>query len=171
MNADYFRRMIDYTYWAHHQVWGCIAELTDEQFTRPCDYSIGSLHQQAVHTLDAEWLWLHRVQNQPRPAVLTPEDFPTRAEVRTQWDEVEAGWRDFIATLTDDQLGETIEYISINGNTRRVQPRWEGLAQIVNHATDHRAQMLALIHQVGGRTLAQDFIFYSWANPSSGTDG
>lgn len=58
MNATYFRRMIDYTYWAHRQVWGCVLELTDEQFARASDYSIGSVHQQVVRTMGAEWLWL-----------------------------------------------------------------------------------------------------------------
>ncbi len=34
--------------------------------------------------------------------------------------------------------------------------------QVINHGTDHWAQTLALIHQVGGQTLEQDFIFYAW---------
>jgi uncharacterized damage-inducible protein DinB len=167
MNAAYFRRMIDYTYWAHHKVWDCIVELNDEQFTRPCNYSIGSLHQQVVHTMGAEWLWLQRVRGVSPDAFLRPEDFPTRADVRARWDEVEAGWRAFVAALADDQLEQSIEYTSINGNVRRSQVLWEGLAQIINHATDHRAQILALIHQLGGRTVAQDFVFYTREHPSS----
>jgi uncharacterized damage-inducible protein DinB len=167
MNAAYFRRMIDYTYWAHRQVWGCISELNDEQFTRACDYSIGSLHEQAVHTMGAEWLWLQRVRGEQTDPFLKPEDYPTRESVRNQWDEIEGGWRAFVNNLSDEQLAQTIEYTSINGLVKRSQPLWEGLAQIINHATDHRSQMLALIHQVGGKTVAQDFVFYSWEQPQS----
>ena len=167
MNAAYFRRMIDYSYWAHRQVWGCIIKLTDEQFTRPSDYSIGSIHQQVVHTMDSEWLWLRRVRGEQPDPVITTDAYPTREKVRARWDEVEVGWKEFTAGLTDQQVMQTIEYTSVNGIVKRSQPMWEGLAQIVNHATDHRAQTLALIHQVGGETLAQDFIFYSWEYPTN----
>lgn len=164
MNAAYFRRMIDYTYWAHREVWGCIAELSDEQFTRPCDYSIGSLHQQVVHTMGAEWLWLQRMHGVSPDAFFEPDDFPTREAVRSRWDQVEGGWREFVGGLSDGDLEKPLIYTSINGRQRREHLLWEGVAQVINHATDHRAQMLALLHQVGGRTLAQDFIFYAWEN-------
>jgi uncharacterized damage-inducible protein DinB len=41
----------------------------------------------------------------------------------------------------------------------------DSLMQILNHSTDHRAQILSLIHQLGGATIAQDLIFYSWEHP------
>ncbi len=167
MNAAYFRRMIDYTYWAHRQVWNCILELNDEQFTRASDYSIGSIHEQVVHTMSTEWLWLQRVRGEQPEPTLKLGDYPTRESVRAEWDEIEGGWRAFLNNLSDEQLDQTIEYTSINGLVKRAQPLWEGLAQIINHATDHRAQTLALIHQVGGKTLAQDFIFYTWEQPAS----
>ena len=165
MNTACFRRMIDYSYWAHRQVWGCVTELSDEQFTRPCDYSIGSVHEQVVHTMGAEWLWLQRVQGVTPDPFLSPDDYPTRESIRARWDQVEAGWRDFVAALRDDQLDQPMVYTSIHGQTRREQPLWEGLMQIINHATDHRAQTLAVIHQVGGRTLEQDFILFTWEHP------
>ena len=166
MNAAYFRRMIDYTFWEHRQVWGYVLALSDEQYTRPCDYSIGSVHEQVVHTMGAEWLWLQRVRDETPDPFLKADDFADRATVRARWDEIEAGWRAYVRALRDEQLAETMVYTSINGNMRREQPLWEGLAQIVNHATDHRAQILALIHQLGGETGAQDFIFYTWKNPN-----
>jgi uncharacterized damage-inducible protein DinB len=166
MTAAYFRRMIDYTYWAHRLVWGCVLELSDEQYRRPSDFSIGSVHQQVVHTMGAEWLWLQRVQGQKPDPFLAPENFPTREAVRARWDQVEAGWRAYADTLTDAQLAEVIAYTSLHGNTRRQQPRWEGIATIVNHATDHRAQTMGVIHQVGGRTVEQDFILYTWEHPA-----
>ena len=165
MNAAYFRRMIDYTFWEHRQVWNCVLALSDEQYTRPCDYSIGSVHEQVVHTMGAEWLWLQRVRGESPDPFLKPEDFPDRQAVRARWDEIESGWRTFVAALHDDQLEQPIRYVSITDKARHTQPLWEGLAQIVNHATDHRAQILAFIHQLGGKTMAQDFVYYTWQNP------
>jgi uncharacterized damage-inducible protein DinB len=36
----------------------------------------------------------------------------------------------------------------------------EVLIHVVNHGTDHRAQMLRLIGDYGGQTFEQDIIFY-----------
>jgi uncharacterized damage-inducible protein DinB len=39
--------------------------------------------------------------------------------------------------------------------------RWELLMHIANHATDHRAQILAMLHHhFGVKTIEQDMIFY-----------
>lgn len=166
MDASTFRRMFNYNYHAHRLVWGCVLELNEEQYHRPCNYSVGSVHEQVVHTIGAEWLWLQRVRGEKPDPFLQAGDFPTRADVRARWDRVEAEWRAFVNGLRDEQLSLPLIYTSIHGNLRREQPLWEALAQIVNHGTDHRAQTLALIHQVGGRTLEQDFILYAWDNPT-----
>jgi uncharacterized damage-inducible protein DinB len=166
MNTAYFRRMIDYTYWAHRLVWGCILELSEEQYRHPSDFSIGSVHDQVVHTMSVEWLWLQRVRGEAVDGQFAPQDFLTRDSVRARWNQIDAAWHKYAATLTDAQLDETIAYTSIHGNITRRQPRWEGLATTVNHATDHRAQTMAVIHWLGGRTVEQDFILYSWAYPA-----
>ena len=90
MNAAYFQRMIDYTYWANRKLWGCVAELSDEQFKKPFDYSIGSVHQQVVHMMDTEWLWLRRVRGEQPEGVLSLEGYPTQEKIRARWDEIEA---------------------------------------------------------------------------------
>ena len=61
MNAERFRKLFDYNYWAHRRVWECVESLSESQFVQPCDYSVGSIHDQEVHTMSAEWLWLSRI--------------------------------------------------------------------------------------------------------------
>ena len=165
MNADRYRRLFDYNYWAHRHVWECVTSLTDGQFHRPCDYSIGSVHEQVVHTMGAEWLFLQRVNGISPSAIPAVQEYPTREAVRAFWDTLETEWRAYVSGLHDDQLDGTITYTSLSGKQQRSQPLWELLSQILNHSTDHRAQTLAVIHQVGGKSLEQDFIFYTWENP------
>jgi len=57
MNASHYRRLVDYNYWAHRRVWDCVTPLTDEQFRRPSDYSIGSLHQLGGRTLEQDFIF------------------------------------------------------------------------------------------------------------------
>jgi uncharacterized damage-inducible protein DinB len=162
MNTTHFQKLFEYNYWAHRIVWDCVLKLSDEQYYRPCDYSIGSVHNQVAHTYAGEYLWLGRVRQDPLPRFPALDEYPDRVSLRAAWDELEREWRGFVNQLDDQALAESLEYVSINGNRKRTTPLWEMLTQILNHGTDHRAQTLALIHQVGGETLEQDFIFYSW---------
>lgn len=162
MDANYFQRLFDYNYWAHHKVWECVMLLNEEQYSRANDYSIGSVQEQVVHTMGAEWLFLERVHGVSPKAIPGVEACPTREMLRAKWDTVEAGWRMFVDGLTDESMRQKLAYTSLNGQMRRETPLDEILAHIVNHGTDHRAQTLAAIHRVGGKTIEQDLIFYSW---------
>ncbi len=42
MNADYYRRLFDYTFWANKKMWECVEALTEAQFNQPSDYWGGS---------------------------------------------------------------------------------------------------------------------------------
>jgi uncharacterized damage-inducible protein DinB len=39
------------------------------------------------------------------------------------------------------------------------------LLHVANHGTDHRAQLLRLLNDLGVRTVAQDDIFYAYDHP------
>jgi uncharacterized damage-inducible protein DinB len=165
MNANHYRRLFEYNDWANRRVWECVTALTDEQFRRPSDYSIGSIHEQLAHQMGAEWLFLQRVQGISPTSMPQAEEYPTREAIRQHWDGITSDWLPFLTNLTDENLDSRITFTSFNGKTQRSMPLWEMLSQMLNHSTDHRAQTLALIHQVGGKTLEQDFIFYAWENP------
>lgn len=162
MNSSHFQSLIDYNYWAHRQVWTFVEKLSEDQYCRPCDYSVGSIHDQLVHTYGAEKLWLERCQEIETLPFAQSDEFPDRASLRVAWDSLERQWRAFVSELDDARLDQAITYVSINGQRQRNTLLWQALMQTINHATDHRAQTLSLIHQVGGETGAQDFIFYSW---------
>jgi len=163
MKVKHYKKMFTYNYWANDKVWEHILTLTDEQFTRPCDYSIGSLHEQVVHVMGAEELWLDRIRENPNSKPFaTVTKYPTRDEIALHWKKVQLEWFKYLDTLTEDDLEGNITFESMTYGKTMSNQRWEGLMQILNHSTDHRAQILSLIHQVGGHTSAQDFIYYSW---------
>jgi len=41
---------------------------------------------------------------------------------------------------------------------------WQVLLHVVNHGTDHRAQILRLLNDLGGYTEYQDYIFHVYAH-------
>ena len=166
MNKQDALRLFDYNLWANQKVWGYVMSLSEEQFKQPSDYSIGSVHQQIVHMMDAEAVWLARVKGAAPEIFHEADVFPTRESIRARWDQVEANWRAYLNSLPDGDLHGTAEYISRTDKLLHRTPLWESLMQIINHSTDHRSQTLALIHQLGGETGAHDFVFYTWQHPA-----
>lgn len=147
-------------------MWDCVVKLSHEQFTQPSDYSIGSVHEQLVHTMEVEWLWLRRLQNVPPDTFHQAMDYPTRDSIRARWDMIEAAWRAFLNGLPEGDLTGYAEYTSRTDGKVYRTPLFEALTQVLHHGTDHRAQTLAQIHRVGGETIAQDYVYYTWERPS-----
>jgi len=157
MNADAFRHFYDYHFTENRKIWDThIASLSQEQFTRPVDYSVGSVRNQVVHLMSCDDYWFSGLRGLDMPEMLDPAHFEDRETIRADWDTVEQNMRDYLATLRDDMLfknpfpdGEDKDLIL-----------WQVLLHVGNHGTDHRAQLLRLLNDLGDETAAQDYIFY-----------
>ncbi len=161
---DYIQMIWDYNYWGHHQLWDSLMTVSKEDFEREVNYGIGSLHSHVVHTMWAEALWLSRIKGEETMRWST-EDYPTREAVVEQWKLVESNWRIYVAGLNHTDLDVTF---TANASSGTFQHKiGEALIHVVNHSTDHRAQMLRLIGDYGGQTFEQDIIFYLRAQQSS----
>lgn len=157
--VGHIRLIWDYNYWAHHQLLSCLQSVSKAQFERLIDYGIGSLHQQVVHTMWAEALWLARIRGQAR-VNWTISDYPTLASVIQQWQTIERDYRSYLNQITQPELERNIEVFSASRNETYPHPVYEILLHVVNHGTDHRSQMLRLIGEFGGNTFEHDMIYY-----------
>jgi uncharacterized damage-inducible protein DinB len=165
MNAEAFRHFYNYHFAENHKIWEHIASLTFEQFTQKIGYSRGSIREQLVHLIDAEDVWISELRG-AQPAEPLPEttDVDDRDAVRALWDTVEQNTRSYLASLQDDQLFS--KPIADPEEDKNLIV-WQVLLHIVNHATDHRAQLLRTLHDLGVDTKYQDYIFYVYENPIS----
>jgi uncharacterized damage-inducible protein DinB len=92
---------------------------------------------------------------------LDEEDYPDRSSIRAKWDLVENYVRDYIDMLTPTELErEVLPPFWENKSPVKV---WEGILQVMNHSTDHRAHTLAGMHRLGGQTIQQDVLDYIFA--------
>jgi uncharacterized damage-inducible protein DinB len=161
MNPEAIRLLFEYHYWATERVWDCIMTLTDAQFVAPIDYSLGPIRNHIVHLMSTTQRWVKRLQGADIPAHLAFDDYPTRAEAKVMWDVLKVATLDYIQSLDQAQLDEIVAWELPARNIRAHNPRWEILLHVANHATDHRAQILAMLHtQFRARTVEQDMIFY-----------
>jgi uncharacterized damage-inducible protein DinB len=153
MNADQFRQLYDYHFTVNRRVWDkCVMSLTDEQFQQDLPYSLGSIHRQTVHMMSIDERWFSGLRGLALPDFLKAEDYPNRPAVRSYWDKVESQMRQYLDGLADHQLVAPLENLQV----------WQVLIHVVNHGTDHRAQVLAMLNSLGVTTFPQDLVFHLW---------
>ncbi len=162
MNADAFRHFYEYHFTENRKIWDSyVMPLSHEQFTQTVDYSHGSVRDQIVHLINADDTWFSELRGVEPSEPFPPANFDDRANIRTHWDSVEQSMRDYLAALQDDMLfDKPIE----EPEEDQALIVWQVLLHVVNHGTDHRAQLLRFLNDLGVKTTSQDYIFYVYDN-------
>lgn len=148
----------NYHVWANGELWQCLQTVSDDDFKAPVAYSNGSLHVHTVHLMWAEEVWYNRLHDTPHPTY-TPADYPTRSGIREKWDSVQQTWQTYLNSLSAADFERYVDVIPLTGNSYGGTVA-DLVLHVVNHGTNHRAQMLRLIHDAGGRTFEQDVSRY-----------
>jgi uncharacterized damage-inducible protein DinB len=157
MNAAAFRQLYGYYFAENRKIWdACITPLNQEQFIRVASYSHGSVRNQLVHLMTVDEAWFSPLRGEEFPAWPDPAEYPDREMIRAHWDSVEQKMREYLAGLRDEMLFEK----PFREGRDKDLILWQVLLHVVNHGTDHRAQLLKLLNDLGVRTMAQDYIFY-----------
>jgi len=162
MKPNEIKTLFDYNFWAFERVWEFISQLTDEQFIHEIDYSTGSIRNIVCHMMSANIRWVSRLQGKMPQLHLTYEDFDTLAKTAAKWDELKKEFQDYIDSLDQNQLDAEVNWEIQDRGWKMGTPRWELLLHVANHGTDHRAQILGILHHhFHVKTDEQDMIIYS----------
>ena len=162
MNANAFRHFYAYHFTENRKIWDrYIATLPYEQFTQNANYSHGSVRDQIVHLMSVDELWFSELRGLEPSEPLPTVDFDDRKIIRAHWDNVEQSMRDYLAALQDEMLFDKPIKEPEEDQDLIV---WQVLLHVVNHGTDHRAQILRLLNDLGVKTESQDYIFYVYDN-------
>lgn len=168
MNRNDIKTLLDYHIWANRQVWQCVESLSDDQYASASDYSIGSVFDQVYHLMSSDWYTIMLLQGKtpdPKdPAAPQQDALAERPSMRARWDALEQELRELSLTLTDDQWNQVVS-LPTGPDTTLEAPLWSLQVANINHATNHRAQVLARIHEFGGETVEQGFFFYLISRP------
>jgi uncharacterized damage-inducible protein DinB len=161
MKPNEMKSIFDYNFWAFDRVWTCISQLSDEQFVEEIDYSTGSIRNIMVHIMGGNRTWMSVLTGKEIPRRLALANFDTCSKTRAKWDEFQVEFLDHLDSFDQDQLDGTIDWELLSHGLKSTNPRWEILLHLANHATDHRAQILTLLHQhFHVATVEQDMIIY-----------
>jgi uncharacterized damage-inducible protein DinB len=162
--ADVLRRQYEYTSWANGRVLDTAAELTPDQLQAPGGSGCGSIRDTLVHMMSAHRGWLSwwdgslsamDAYNQQ----MNPADYPDVPALKRAWAEVEQQTRAFVAGLRDDDPGKIYGFDLPNGQ-RWEMALWGMMTHIVNHGTQHRAEVAIMLTGFGHSPGDLDLIYY-----------
>jgi uncharacterized damage-inducible protein DinB len=161
MNSNEIITIFDYNFWAFDRVWECISQISDEQFIEEFDYSSGSIRNIVLHIMIGNRNWMSRLKGTEMPARLVFEDFSSLSKTKAKWDELQTEFLDHLNSFDQEQLDGMVEWELLSQGLKSTNTRWEILLHLANHGTDHRAQILAILHyHFHVKTVEQDMIIY-----------
>ncbi len=148
MNKQTIQTLFKYNQWANHKIFSAASNLTVEQFVAPANFPHGGIRSTLTHALFAEWIWRNRWEGVSPTHRFKPEDFPTFESLHTRWAEEEKELMKFVESVSEEQLNSPFHYTSTEG-VKYENILWESMAHVVNHGTQHRAEVAAMLTDVG----------------------
>lgn len=163
MNADALRHFYDYHFAENRTLWDrYVTQLSPEQFTQPMGYSHGSVRDHLIHLMSVDDIWFSELRGVAPADPVAPAAVDDRPSLRAHWDTIEQRMRAYLAALRDEMLFD--RPITEPDEDRNLIV-WQVLLHVVNHGTDHRAQLLRSLNDLGVATTSQDYIFYVYDHP------
>jgi uncharacterized damage-inducible protein DinB len=160
--------LTEFSAWANRRIFDGVEALTPEQFARELGSSFSSVRDTLAHIVSVEWVWLERLQGRSPAAMPATRDYADINALRTRWEEIEKGFRDYMEELTKAELDEEVEYKTFSFGPGK-NPRWQIIQHVVNHGTYHRGQIAAMLRQLGTKAMGTDLItFYRERNAAVG---
>ncbi len=167
MHSEWFNNLHKYNTDSNLKLWNCIKELTDDQFTKDINYSQGSIRNQMIHLAAANNRWLARLSSTALPTNVNNEDFSTIASAYSFCTDIDRNLETYVNTLNDSFINSSIAYSIPSLATpdefiNKSDNVWQILFHIVNHGTNHRAQVLRILHEFNAPTFEQDYMYHVW---------
>ncbi len=160
MTITTIRTLFDYHYARFGQIWERIMALDEARFAEAVPYSVGSLRNQITHVLDDDTKWTTFLATGMRTSIAGLDGYQTRAAVRQLYDTTVSQILETIHSFDDELLTTTFVWQPPHLSNPQHLTGEQVLLHMVNHGTDHRAQILRILHDFGAPTFDQDLMGY-----------
>jgi uncharacterized damage-inducible protein DinB len=159
-----FAHFFNYLLQARGRLLGWIREQPSAVYTRTFPIGLGSIRATLVHTAAAEWAYVLRMDGRS----VSLADSPFTVEQQPEFEPFVATWeRQAPVTrraLADLDSRRPVEFVSQMGpKPSRVRTTAGGIAgQLLMHEVHHRAQVMAMLRQVGVAAENLDYSVLVW---------
>lgn len=160
MHIAMLRHFVAYHIAENATLWTYVDQLSADQYVADIAYAHGSIRNQLVHMLSVDATWLAGLRGLPIPEPLDPMQYDAPHQLKAQWDVLAQQLLAYVSALSAaDLMTQPLTDEDANLYVGQV------LLHLVNHGTDHRAQLLRCLHDAGVKTVSQDYIFYAYDVP------
>jgi uncharacterized damage-inducible protein DinB len=149
MQVDDLVTLFRYNDWANQRILSAAERLSPEQFLAQTGLSWGSVRDVLVHVLSAEWIWRMRLQHGAAPVqMLQPSEFPAYETLAARWREEQQQLSAYVSGLMEGEVNRPVLYRNTKGELFEAV-LWQILAHVVNHGTQHRAEVAHVLTSYG----------------------
>ena len=159
MNKQDIQLLFKYNQWANAKILNAASALTSDLFLASSSFPMGGIRGTLTHALFAEWIWRQRWQGTSPATRIKPEDFPTFESLRTRWLGEESELMKFVDEITDEKLNSVFQYTSTEG-VRYENILWESMTHVINHGTQHRAEVAQMLTEINLSPGDMDMILF-----------
>jgi uncharacterized damage-inducible protein DinB len=154
-----FRHLFQYHFSENKRVFDLVRKLESKQLHEEVKYSIGSIINHVQHLVNVDDGWLSDIADLV-PLIDDPKELGLEALMDFTMD-IEKRMFTFLSEQTDEDFFKQ----PIKDGEDKDLYLWQILFHIINHGTDHRAQLHRLLHDQGLKTQSQDYVFHAYDNP------
>jgi uncharacterized damage-inducible protein DinB len=158
--TTYLNTLTHYNTWANTRMLGCIAAAGETRNLVVQKSSFATIRQTVLHILDAQVIWLSRLNG------ISPVEWPgknfsgTAEQVCKLLIENSNEYRSFSGNLTTADTGRLITYHNLKG-VQFQNTVSQVITHVMNHGTFHRGQLITLLRGAGSSELvATDMIAF-----------
>ena len=137
-----------YNNWANERIISMIEKIGEQKANSFIESSFPSIFKTLLHVLDAQYLWLFRLQNDHFP------DAPSKSFNGNIFDLIKRirstseNLKQFVSEMETPDLDKTLTYKDSEGKVHS-SPFSETILHCINHSTFHRGQLITMLRQLG----------------------
>jgi uncharacterized damage-inducible protein DinB len=147
MNLHDIKQLVAFNKWANQRFFDALKQLAAEQYGRGMRSSHGGIHGTFAHLVGAEKGWLSRWRQQSGTAAADLRQITSLADLRAYWESVCVEMGQFLDSLDDQKLQDTLTTQSMSGLVTVTY--WQMIQHVVDHSSYHRGQIVTMLRQLG----------------------
>ena len=168
-DQGYLQSLLDYNAWANGEMYKVVQDMPLDEVVKERKTSLKSIHVSLNHLLVVEKIWLAHMKGEKHDfenlRTILHEDLE---ELRQGHAAMDQELKDYVASLSGDDLEEVVEYELISGKPGKLS-RAMILTHIVTHGNYHRGWIVDMLGQAGVQQPQMDIPVYERAARESGT--
>ncbi|MBT8196819.1 MAG: hypothetical protein HKO56_01205 [Bacteroidia bacterium] len=160
MKPDLLVDFSKYNVWANKLIIKMVNEVGEESATKDIVSSFPSIFKTLLHILDAQVLWLHRMQHDHFPEAPSKSFNGNLAQLVEELIASSVSLNNFVSEMTENDLLKELTYKNTSGK-EYMSPFNEVILHCLNHSTFHRGQIITILRQLGFEDfVATDYVAY-----------